>query len=48
MYSVPSMKNVSKVKISEDNVLNNSDPEIEFDKESKKSKDKKTLEFKSS
>lgn len=47
MYNVPSMKNVDKVKISADNVVNNTNPKIEFkDKKRKESKNNKTLEFK--
>jgi ATP-dependent Clp protease ATP-binding subunit ClpX len=46
MYNVPSMKNVSKVKISKDNVLNNSAPKIEFDENKMVKKNEKTLKFK--
>jgi len=46
MYNVPSMKNVSKVKISKDNVLNNSAPKIEFDENKRVKKNEKTLKFK--
>lgn len=47
MYNIPSMKNVSKVVVSKDNVANNSDPEIKIDnKKPKKETSKKTLEFK--
>ena len=46
MYNVPSMKNVSKVKISKDNVLNNSAPKIEFDENKRAKKNEKTLKFK--
>jgi ATP-dependent Clp protease ATP-binding subunit ClpX len=46
MYDVPSMKNVSKVKISKDNVLNNSEPKIEFDEKKSERKNENTLKFK--
>jgi ATP-dependent Clp protease ATP-binding subunit ClpX len=46
MYQVPSMKNVSKVKISKENVLDNTDPKIEIDNKKKKLNNKKTIEFK--
>ena len=49
MYNIPSIKNAFRVNISEDNVLNNTNPEIEIkDRKSKKIKNKKTLEFTSS